>query len=323
MPRVPALKIPEILPHPEAIRSWGDHQHSYEPEFWEFQYELYRYLGRVSQEKLVERYPAIIRNMHALVSDDRHVIPIQSFLSSWYWYRKEHQTRLEFAMRGLDLPVQPPAGVLNNQALDAPVRPRSPNAGDVLFRYSKRGYLEEMVHRGRIRIGPASFYRKLELGEARADEERAKVSFMPGEYSRITSHDGREIPFIGDIRRSVSAPNYYVLCLSCDWDSALFTDFQADACAVIRGTDAFAERLEAASKLQLDDWYFHHNPVEYFDPHEMPENQYFDAAMCKDFRFTYQREYRFLWIHLQDREPTGFRYLDLGPLRDIVELYSQ
>ena len=102
MLRVSSLQIPSVLPHPSTIRSWGSNHHSYEPELWEFQYEIYRYLSSVPAVDLSSRYCAIIRNMHTLISQERHVIPIQSPLSSWYWSWKEHQTRLEFFMRGIE-----------------------------------------------------------------------------------------------------------------------------------------------------------------------------------------------------------------------------
>lgn len=321
MLKITALQIPDVLPHPDAIRSFSDNQHSYEPEFWEFQYAIHRYLGGVSNEHLVFRYQAIIRNMYALVTTDRNVIPIQSFLSSWYWYRKEHQTRLEFFLRKMELPVQPPPGTLNNDRKGAPACPSSPNAGNILFRYGKVQYMQAMVKHGSIRIGSASFYRHLESDAARADEERMKISFIPGEYARITTLDGREIPVLGDVQQTVAVPNYYLLCMSCDWDLTLFNDFSADACVVIHDSEQFAERLELASKVQLDGWYFHHNPVEYFDPYEMSGNQYFNAAMCKDFRFAYQREYRFLWMPMGGQEAEGFKFLELDPLEDLAELH--
>lgn len=321
MLRIPSLKIPEILPHPDAIRSFGDNSHSYEPEFWEFQYESYRYLSRVTEVELVARYKALIRNLGSLSSPERHIIPIQSFLSSWYWYRKEHQTRLEFVLRESAIPESPPNLINDVAPLDAPARPRFPNAGDVLFRYGMRTHLKPMVSRGHVRIAPASLYEDLELGRARADEERAKHSFLSGQYTEITTKDGKHIPIIGDVRRTVSAPNYYTICLSCDWDPALFADFDADACVVIRKPGIFAQRLESVAKEQLDDWYFFHGPIEYFDPYEMTKHEVFDATICKDFRFAYQREYRYLWIHLKGREAADFKHFELGPLDDIAELH--
>jgi len=178
-----------------------------------------------------------------------------------------------------------------------------------------------MVYQGGVRVRPASDYRNQELSGARSDEELTKRSVLPGEYSKIITMDGRQHRVVGDVRRTVSAPNYYGLCCSCEWDPALFADFPADACAMVQDTDVFANRLEVAFKAQLDGWYFHHNPVQYFDPHEMPQNQYFDAGMCKDFRFAYQREYRFLWVHLGGEEAGDVRDLELGSLQDIAEVH--
>jgi hypothetical protein len=322
MLRIPALPIPDILPHPDAIKSCGDNRYSYGPEAWEFHYETYRYLGRVEEARLLERYRAIARNMRALVSPDRHVIPIASFLSSWYWYRKEHQTRLEFFLREQEPPLNP-AGILSElpASFAAPIRPRHPNAGDVLFRYGRREYMQAMIERGCVRISAASFYRGLEKDSARADEELSKSCFLPGEYTTLTTQVGKKIPVIGDVCRTASSPNYLVLCMSCDWDFALFGDFGADSCVVIRDPDEFARRLELAAKDRLDGWYFYHNPVEYFDPYEMPRKQLFDAAVCKDFRFAHQREYRFLWMNTIGREASGFINLELGPLTGIAELH--
>ena len=321
MLRIPALQIPNILPHPDAIRSFGDNRHSYEPEFWEFQYEVYRYLGRLQESDLIKRYGYIIRNMRTVISPDRHIIPIRSFLSSWYWYRKEHQTRLEFFLRGIEVPVEPPTGVLDNSPANAPVRPKSPNAGDILFRYGDRQWMHEMFEQGSIRIAPASFYRSLEEDCGRTDNELEKSSFKPGEYTKITTEDGREIPIKGDFQRTISAPDFFVLSMACDWDSALFKEF-GNSCVVIRDTEEFAQRLESAAKYHLDGWLFYHNPVHYYDPYEMSRYEYFDASMCKDFCFAYQREYRFLWINTAGQEAVGFKFLDVGPLVGIAELHE-
>jgi len=303
------------------MRSGRNNRHSYEPEFWEFQYEIYRYLSQISEPQLARRYRFILRNMHTLISPDRHIIPIQSFNSSWYWYRKEHQTRLEFLIRGIDTPMEPPTGILNNSPLAAPARPRSPNAGDILFRYGERKYMQAMVEQGSIRIAPASYYRSEEEDCGRADNELSKRSFWPGEYSRITTEDGKEIPIKGDVQRTVSFPDYFVLCMSCDWDLILFDDLPADSCVIIRHPEAFAQRLEIAANYYLDGWYFFHGPVQYFDPYEMSRKEFFDPGMCKNFCYAYQREYRFLWIHLDGKKASEFKFLDLGALNDVAELY--
>lgn len=319
---VDALSIPHNLPHPKAIASFGDNSHGYEPEFWEFFYRTYRYLGRVGHPELCERYVAIRRNLRALATSDRDKIPIQSFLSSWYWYKKEHQTRLEFALRNLELPTIQKSVPSGKPVITPAYRPRSPNRADVLYRYGDASYLEPMLYEGAIRLAAAGFYRDIELGLVRSDDELNKHSYSPGEYIKIINPDGSESPIIGDLKRTKTAPEYYALCMSCDWDMDLFGDFGANSCVVIHDTDEFASRLQKSAEPVIGDWYYHHNPVEYFDPYEMGHNQYFDAAMSKDFRFAYQREYRYIWASLKEQEASGFKYLNLGSIEDIATIHK-
>jgi hypothetical protein len=183
--RIPNLKLPETLPSEQAICSFGDNKYSYEPEFWELQYQVYRYLERVSDAVLAGRYKDILNNMRALISRDRDVIPIKSFLSSWYWFRKEHQTRYEYALRGVQQPIPPPYEVVfDNKAERAPIRPKHVNAGDVLFRYDRKQgsescHIEAMLQNGIVRIRPASDFKEMKLDSARQDEELSKKHIFP------------------------------------------------------------------------------------------------------------------------------------------------
>lgn len=163
MLRVPSLNLPKVLPHPEAIRSFAGNLPGYDPDLWEIHYQVSRYLRNVREDHLAIRYKDILRNMRALINRERDKIPVQSFLSSWYWFRKEHQTRLEFALRGLSPPGPAPFGVVfNNEAAGAPIRPKHPNTGDVLYRYDKRTHLGKLAHEGQIRVRPASDFQKME-----------------------------------------------------------------------------------------------------------------------------------------------------------------
>lgn len=318
--RFPPLDLPTVLPTPDAMKSGGENKYAYHPDAWELEYGGYRYLGRASDDVIRARYRSILRNMRALVSSDRHVIPRRSFLSSWYWYRKEHQTRFEFHLRSLSLPEQPPAGFLHNAQPNAPVRPRSPNACDVLFRYGSLRWMRAFLETGRVRISAASSYLKAE-DDARADDERRKVAFLAGEYSRMTTEDGTSIPAIGDITRTVSFPDYYVLCGSCDWDDALFDAFGADACVVIRDPRSFEARLEKAAAQHLPGWQFLGAPVGYFDPYETRLKTDLMPPLDKDFRFAYQREYRWSWTPLDRQQTRGVIDLELGSLADVATLH--
>ncbi|WP_304525458.1 hypothetical protein [Halomonas sp. I5-271120] len=319
---VEALSLPDNLPHPKAIESFGDNFHGYNPEFWEFFYRTRRYLSRITETELRERYVALHRNLRTLTATDRDKIPIQSFLSSWYWHKKEHQTRLEFALRDLELPIAPKTAPFQEVDKTPIRRPRSPNCADVLYRYGDVSYLEPMLYEGKIRLAAAGYYRDIELGEVRSDDELNKHSYSPGEYIKIINPDSSESPIIGDLKRTKSTLDYYALCMSCDWDVDLLEDFGANCCVVIHDTDEFASRLERAAKQVIGGWYYHHNPVEYFDPYDVGRNQYFDAAMCKNFRFAYQREYRYIWTSLEGIEAEGFTHLELGSIEDIATIYK-
>ena len=315
------LPRPAVLPQPSTMASLNESEVNYDPQLWEMEYVTHRYLGRVDEQTLRARYDAIVRNMHAIVCEERHVIPIRSFLSSWYWYRKEHQTRLEFAIRKWTLHRHLPV-IAERDLSGAPARPRHPNSGDVLFRYGERKWLTELVQFGRLRIRAARDYALMESDPARKDDELVKHSYSPGEYVVLTFPDGRTSRPIGDLRYSVTGTDYYVYCVSNDWDPDLFPDFNADACVVIHDPEEFARRLKDAAAPKLGDWYFHYNPVEYFDTYERRRYEHIDNAMSKDFRFAYQRETRFLWAGM-GRTAAGYIDLELGPLGDIASLIGR
>jgi len=315
LPCLDRLPLPGVLPDPRALAPHKESATNYDPESWEVEYVAHRYLGRLDEPTLRTRYDNILRNMQAIVSSDRHVIPIRSFLSSWYWYRKEHQTRAEFSMRGLPLHRGLPI-IATRDLSAAPARPGGPNKGDVLFRYGKRKRLKEMVEFGRLRITAARDYALIENDPARHDDELVKHRYSPGEYVTITLPDGSTSKPIGDLRTSVSGTDYFVYCVANDWDPDLFADFKAEACAVIRNPEEFARRMKTAAST-LHDWYFHYNPVEYFDTHERWQHEHIDNAMSKDFRFAYQRETRFLWAGM-GRPAIGVIDLELGSLSDIA-----
>jgi len=319
MQKINSLLLPTNFPTLNAIKSCKDNLCGYEPEFWEFFYEANRYLERVDIETLSERYRALLRNLTCLSSKERDVIPRQSTLSSWYWFIKEHQTRYEFFLRGEPLPVEPPAGVVCNEHVDAPLRPRTLNGTDVIFRNCKQQHAISLVERGGLRIWPASKYSELEGDKARADDELNKSVFWSGAKIKITTQSGNEIPVLGNFERLTSMHDYYTYCTSCNFVSELKNEC-GGACVVINDVAKFSNRLNNAINKILDNWYDFHCPVQYYDPYDCPPNQQIDTAMYKDFKFAYQQEYRFIWIHMEGVEAAGYLDLELGCLSDIAQL---
>jgi hypothetical protein len=319
MSKIKSLELPEQLPILGALQSWGQNKHDYLPEFWEVKYEKYRYLKNVTDYELDKRYQDLFRNFYILVRPERHIIPVNSFLSSWYWYRKEHQTRYEFFLRNrtCSLPLPFPRGNYT-----APVRPKGPNACNILFRYGDSRFMVPFFKSGEIRISLASIYKDGPVLDPRTDDELNIHRHLPGQYTSIKTKNGKEIPFIGDVHEIYSIPmNFYTLCMSTDFEPKMFEEFGYDSCLIINDPDQFTERLETSTKNLMSNSYFHHNPVEYFDPYEPYNNQYLAPEMCKDFSFAYQMEYRFIWVPYDNTLKKEYIFIRIGSLEDICELY--
>ena len=246
MQKIPSLKLPDQLPTPGALKSCNQNEHNYEPEFWEFQYEIYRYLENISNDKLDERYQDLHRNLCILVRSERHVIPVDSFLSSWYWYRKEHQTRYEYFLRKRCLPIDTPCP---RGEFIAPIRPNGPNSCDIIFRYGNSRFMKPFFERGEIRISPASVYKDGPPLDPRTDDELNIHRYLAGKHTRVTTKEGKEIPIIGDLHEAYSIPrNYYTLCMSTDFEPLIFEEFSYDSCVIIKDPEQFATRLEAFTR---------------------------------------------------------------------------
>lgn len=322
-PQIEARELPPTLPSPQALANSGQNAAAYEPWFWEVEYLTHRYLERLPLEKVHERHAHLVNNLTRLATTDRAYIPSHAFQSAWYWYRKEHQTRLELHLRGADPSSDPnalpPASTANGRF------PRNePGDPKLLFRYAQKTHAEATRDSGIIRVAPATSYLDIENDAARADDEMVKTVFLSGARTRITDMRGNPMKVVGDVRIDHGGPEYFVTCFSNVWDVRLFDDFRGTThCIVLRDVDAFAARLEAAGRGCFEGWYFHHNPTWYFDPHESSLDAYVSHATSKDFRFAYQEEYRFLWANHGGRPVDGPQFLKLGSLVDIVEVVER
>ncbi len=320
IPKIELRTLPQNRPTSEATASCGHNKHDYDPGIWGIEYASFRYLSGITDNNLWDRYRAIIRNMRSYTESERDVIPIISYQSSWYWFRKEYQTRLEFAFRGIKLPAL--RHVSSNTSKHGPLHPTPPNGTEIIFRYGSRQYMQKMVKEGIMRFSPAHAYRSIGNDEARCDDELQKHSYLPSRYTTVTHESGQRIKVIGDIRKTVQGSEYYLICFSCVWDSELFREFNADICVAITDPSELAKRLKSASRDTFPQWYFHDGPVQYFDPYERAGNEHLSTAISKDFRFAYQNEYRILWTQLGASPVDGFKTVNIGPAQDIMTMYE-
>lgn len=319
IPKIDRFPLPDVMPTEEAIRSFGQNEHAYHPDMWELEYATHQYLNGMTDEALVGRYNDLVRSMCSFISPERGVVPIPSYQGSWYWYRKEHQTRLEFAFRNL---TPPSLSICLPKEQFWPPSKTVPNGMDVIFRYGKRQHMREMVSDGHIRFSPAEAYAETGNNSARQDDELRKHAFRSGKYTKITTESGQTLPIVGDIKYTTTGANYHLVCFSCVWDEQLFSEFEADTCVVVTQPEVLACRVEEAGESVFPGLYFHHNPVQYFDPYELRKNEYFEAGMSKNFRFAYQNEYRILWSQMDRLPISGHRFIDIGDARDIMVMYD-
>jgi hypothetical protein len=309
---------------PDFARTGGPYHSDmhYAPLMWEMAYQATPYLKRSSNDEVRERYESIVRNLESLVDDSRHRIPISSFLSSWYWYKKEYECRFELHQRKLPVPIDPHAIVPGRWRLNAPVRAARRNSGAVLFRFTYETKARDLVDRGSMRLRRADDYAKGALTDPRTDIEREKSALLAGERIRVSTIDGRSIPVKGNLRRTVAFPTYYLASFACDYCSLMLTEFKYDSYVLILDGEEFCRRFEAAATRQAASYIAHHNPIEYFDPFDHTLDSDIDPAMSKEFRFAWQAEYRFLLLPNDSLRhvPLPHVDLDLGPLNDIAEV---
>ncbi|MDR4483158.1 MAG: hypothetical protein R3B95_08025 [Nitrospirales bacterium] len=287
------------------------------------------YLEDVSDDALDKRYIDIINNVDYLVCDLRDVPPVEAhFVSSWWWLKVKFHTEREYSRRNRALPTiasLPPA-----PGLKIPYALSRPNESKFIVKYGEASWLEPMLKDGIIRINPASKYRGevAETDTARHDDELKMHKYNSGRGARLTVlRTGQSAPINGNIQHTIGGPNYYVFCCSNEFDYRLFHAFKndkgqsADSCLVIWDVDEFAKRLDDAVLKKLSGWHYYWGLVAYYDPYNVACNQPISPGVCKDFKYAYQREYRFVWHPLSYPGAKEFFDVNIGSLEDIAELH--
>lgn len=293
-------------------------------EFWELSYQVHRYLQNYSNAELEVRYKHLFKAEHYLKDWFDSRAPISVYKSPLYWKRKLFLIRAEYLLRGIN---PPPVELPKIASLNKAMR-KAAQHKDIIVRFDEKRYAKGIYADGRLRVKLATEFADGKLNEARRDTEREKTRRQLGSTVRITTQDGNTIPIIGDLyRKSTYATGYngYIWCASNSLDAYMFAEFSADACVVIHQPDSFVERLNTAVQKLLPRWYFHHNPIMYFDPSEpISTNEYKDAFMTKEIRYAYQKEYRYLWVPTLDQRVPADAYYDieLGSLADIAEYHE-
>ncbi|MGA3266497.1 MAG: hypothetical protein ABSE16_06725 [Verrucomicrobiota bacterium] len=204
---------------------------------------------------------------------------------------------------------------------------------NVLFRYSKRTFLEYFLFNGLICLHPASYFRDLCLTKGQQDDELGRTSNLDLKRFNITVtpvQGGQPLPLSGltkvSMRRELKDQygkwhDYYLFCTSESCEEILYSDFEADSCIRILDPKTFIARLNESCNRQLGECRVFCGRVTYFnsaEPHYEKTN--LDLIFRKDqTRYAHQKEYRFAILCERSVRLKEMEYIRLGSIVDIAE----
>jgi hypothetical protein len=204
---------------------------------------------------------------------------------------------------------------------------------DVLFRYSKKKFLESFLSTGLICLRPASFFRDLCLTKGQQDDERGRTSNPDLKRFNITVtpvEGGQPLPLSGltnvSIRHELKDQygkwhDYYLFCTSQNCERILYSDFEADSCVRIHDPKTFITRLNESCNQQLGECRVFCGRVTYFnisEPNYVKTN--LDLIFSKDqTKYAHQKEYRFAILCERSVKLKEMEFIKLGSIVDIAE----
>jgi hypothetical protein len=300
-------------------------------EYIEKQYSANRYLQYLSLEDLAQRTRDVLSNYHVL--NEQCKIGLRSINGEGeYWFTLFIHIMTEMDLRKADFPD----GFLEGAPLVSPTWPRIPRpieaikginlSGDYLVKYGEQRYLRPMFEKGSLRIAPASSYNDPSLNQARKDSELKVSILVDPSAAKIELVDENTlkpdytIDAIGNLTATLDCTSdYYVYCLSMEYNARLFDDFEADCCLIIHQPIKFVESLYKDFSQRFPSWRGRATGVSYYDPlmiERMPSSVFFH----KHFRYAYQREYRIVLLPPQSIKQLEPFFIELGSLEEYCEL---
>jgi hypothetical protein len=298
------------------------------------QYDNHRYARHLSQPELDRRIRDVFLNLLVLTHEAKIGMPPISDESA-VWMEKWTHVLEEMQLRHGPYPAGFTRNILHSEPFPKLVSTLAQKAaetfkknalipGSVLIKYGQRKYMEDLFHKGCLRIQPASYYTRKDLnGAVRDDERRLPLSFALArdDIKKIVMNP-QDVPEVTpDQRVDVvfeSPADYWMYCLTASVEPRLFVDFEADACVIIRDREQFAERLRRAAEI-LGGANCQVGPVEYVDP-LLPKRAEIFLPMAKHFGYAYQAEYRFCWFQVNPVPELKHVDLSIGSLEDVADL---
>jgi hypothetical protein len=306
-------------------------------EFWRQQYRLRRYMEHLNEDDLQKRANDIFINLTLLNEDAKISLPkLSSDTEKWIilWTHLLEEFVIRFGPY--------PAGFTNGFMKDVRIPdPRSPNApkaakavkvtslpqGDYLFKYSKAKYLKSLLSEKKLRISSAASYDDPSLNPAIRDEElEISINPLPSEI-KAKAYNGKTGKYKSNIQpknivyTARAKTNYYVYCLSLSFTPRLFFDFDADACLVIQKPNDFQEMILSSFESKMLNWSGGGESVNYIDSLNCPMMD-IDIFSSKHFRYSYQKEYRLIWLPPEPKQKLDYVWIDVPDINEYCYLIN-
>jgi hypothetical protein len=283
-------------------------------EMWRQQYRNHRYMEHLNIEELQQRAKGIYLNILVLTPEAK-LGPVSLDDGGGYWMILFTHVLEEFKLRFGPYPAGFLDGFMKDVKIPDPTSPIALKAAEIvnrhnlqpgtyLAKFGKRCHIQAALERGAIRIFPASFYDNSSFNPAIRDKElQLSIQVHPSTIG-LTITDKKtmkptKIKPIGNIEiTQKSLTDYYIYCMTSVLVPRLFLDFEKDGydtCLIITKPRFFLNSLLNAFAKILPAWECAGIPVLYIDPLNAKE-QDLNVFYSKHFRYTYQKEYRTIWL---------------------------
>lgn len=306
-------------------------------EYWQQQYLTDRYLEYLSDVDLKQRAKDIFVNVLTITNNSKVGLHPPETSEGQYWMRCWTETLYEFQLRFGPYPAGFTDGSMKDANIPHPSEPiiarankiindKNLKTGTYLVKYGSKKYLEPILQKGELRVSPASYYKDPSLNHAINDDELScSVQLHPSKvkleaFDKITKKSkGILTPKSNVAINFGSNTDYYVFCLSTVLLPRLFVDFSADSCLLITNPPQFLLRLSTAVDNMLSCWEKYLIDVSYFDPLK-PDKKKIDSFSCKHFRYSYQKEWRLIWLPPENANILDHINIEFGNCEDVCEL---
>jgi hypothetical protein len=296
-------------------------------ESWNMTYYSDPYLDHLTSDEINERFRNIMDKIWTLTKDAKI-----GFNADSYWSEAFSHVITQSGLRGgfygnyLGDLMPPDYDWIGIDKVSKIFKQLNLREGSFLVKYSKMEFLKSTFENGEIRISPASSYSDSSLNRAIKDNE-LKLSIRPRPrktqlLERFSGDLKNPVQPIGNVIETITAPsNYYVYCMASEFSLRLFPDFGADGCLIITKPEIFIRKLFLAVREWLPSWEAFGVGVNYIDPVNTTKED-IDIFYSKDFKYTYQKEYRLIWKSPEPVMKLDYINVKIGNLSDCCELIS-